>query len=219
MFGFLGHNDIIDLIKKGDLVIEPPDTERIGSFSISLRMGTQFVDYEREGPKWVEIGDQIVLEGNRTISVVSLETIKLGANIGGIINLRSFWGRFGLVMNSSFVDPGWAGKLIFSLSNISSRSIYLFAGQHAALLVLFRLPPEQITYQTPTFFDQPPFRHQEDLIKLRNALAHSAEQMRVRTDKGSRLEGLLRSALGASPQEKGGLLEVLVKEILSTIKG
>lgn len=218
---------IIDLIKKGLLIVEPINIDhQIGSFTISLRIGTQFVKIgEIAEVSSAEIGDPIILKPYTGVSIVSLETIQLPANLSGIINLGSAWQKYGLSMNSSFVDPGFHGKLAFNLSNISSQPIQLFAGQHIVLLALFQLEAPIDHYQTEKYAMQihPSFSklyEDQEFVELRNFIAHSAEKIKVKPKTKTNFGELLHYLLTATnAQEKGKFLERFVGEILSTIKG
>jgi len=221
----IGYKEIIDLMKNKSLVVEPIDIEyQIGSFTISLRIGTQFLKFgENDGINSVEIGDSIILEPHTGLSIVSLETMKLPANLSGIINLRSSFQLYGLSMNSSFVDPGYRGKLTFNLSNISPQPIKLFAGQRIVLLALFRLevstdyPVEKYSMQIGPSFSK--LYEDQEFVKLRNFLAHSADKIKIKHTTDRILRDLLHFALTANAQEKGKLFERFIEKVLSTIKG
>ena len=218
---------IIDLIKEESLVVEPIDIDhQIGPFTVSLGIGTQFVIIgETAEVSSAEIGDPIIIKPYTSISIVSLETIKLPTYLSGAINLMSHWEKIGLWMNSPFVDPGFRGKLVFNLSNISPQPIQLFAGLRIVLLALFQLEAHIDYYRTKkyTMEIQPSFSKlykDQELVELRNFIAHSAEKIKVKPKTKTNFGELLDYLLTATnAQEKGKLLERFLEEILCTIKG
>lgn len=220
------HKKIVDLIKNESLVIEPFNIDyQIGYFSISLRVGTQLVKIGKI-PELIsiEIGDPIILKPHTGISIVSLETIKMPTNLAGFINLSSRFHKYGLLMNSSFIDPGFQGKLHFELSNISSRPMKIFAGQRIVSLALFQLEQIEQPYIEKNMMQIEPFYSSlhldQEFINLRKSIAHSSEQIKAKPKIETNLKELLHNLLvSTNVQEKGQLLENFMREILSTIKG
>jgi len=219
--------EIIDLLEKQSLVVEPllDIDSQIGSFTISLRMGTKFLNIGKTtGINSTEIGNPVVLEPYTGILTASLETIKLTTYLAGLITLRSAFQNLGLMMNSSFIDPGYQGKITFNLFNISSQSIQLFAGQRIVLLALFELkepthyPIEKYTFQIGPSFSK--LYESQEFVKLRNFISHKAEKITTKPKIDSDFKGVLRDLLIATDsQEKGRLLERFMRDAISTIKG
>lgn len=163
----LKSNKIDELLDKTDdqdpLVITPrpdPDTLRTkGSASIDLRLGTWFltlrqarmrcleVDAPVEGKEaqlkklhFVPFGDQYYLHPRAFVLGVTLEWLRLPANLSGYVLGRSSWGRRGLIIaTATLVQPGFKGCLTLEITNVGEIPIAIKPGMTICQLSLHRV--------------------------------------------------------------------------------
>jgi len=140
--------------KKDPLVVRPePDLkelEKSGAASLDLRLGCWFqifrqnrVSYldvynqEADVPNetrltkrvYVPFGDPFVLHPRTFVLAVTLEWIRLPANIAGYVVGRSSWGRHGLIIaTATGVQPGFTGCLTLELTNVGEVPIIIKPG-------------------------------------------------------------------------------------------
>src|ERR1700733_9408594 len=169
----LSDHDIKKALDTKRIVIKPtPDLERqLGSCSIDLRLGNTFrvfdyskhpyidpskKDYSNEITKVIKIpkdGDFIMQPGDFVLAV-TLEHVKLPADLMGRLEGRSSLGRLGLVVHStaSIFDPGWDGKPVLELGNLGRMAIKLTVGMRICAMTFEELSsPANIPYPRKKF--------------------------------------------------------------------
>jgi dCTP deaminase len=136
------------------LIIRPqPDLnelEKNGAASIDLRLGTWFIslrhtrfpalnldddpDTAANNAKlakshFVPFGTEFVLQPHGFVLGVTLEWVRLPANLAGYVVGRSSWGRRGLIIaTAAGVHPGFTGCLTLELSNVGEIPIAIKPG-------------------------------------------------------------------------------------------
>src|SRR4030042_1927511 len=133
---FLNKLEIQNRLLQGDLVIDPLIEEtQLGSFTVDLRLGTEFVKFpstqvvigESQFPRHsdkviiTELGQQIQIPPGTGLLGTTLEYLKMPVDLAGVLFSRSSWGRIGLATDTLTVDPRFQGQLvvpIFNLGNI-----------------------------------------------------------------------------------------------------
>jgi len=150
----LSDRTIKELIKKGELVIKPFSEELIGPSSIDLRLGNEFIFFNRlkieaidpsrpidEYVERVKIGNDkpLILHPGQFIIATTLEYIKLPSYISARIEGRSSIARLGVIVHSTggFVDAGFEGQLTLEMSNINIVPVKLYPGMKIAQLAFF----------------------------------------------------------------------------------
>ena len=147
-------NDILRLIVRGVLRIEPLDPTRVREqlqpAGIDLRIADRYC-VMRGGPviqTWsiLNVGvddhyycnesDTIALEPGNVYLLHTIEKVCLPNDIVGLVTLRSTFARLGLVMPPTVVDPGFCGQLTLELYNASRSTIMVRRGQRLVQLVL-----------------------------------------------------------------------------------
>lgn len=137
------------------LIITPLlDEAQVGSGSIDLRLGTEFIEAERrreavidpydtasvpaepdEKVHFVPLGQHLVLHPGQFVLGATLEFLRLPAHLGAQVLSRSSWGRLGLLVATAVaVQPGFAGCLTLELVNTGSVPIRLRPGLRVAQL-------------------------------------------------------------------------------------
>ena len=126
---------ILDLLSKGDIEIDPYSEELIGPASIDLRLDNKFRVFKNarktyhvledssldEITELVHISDDdsLMLMPGRSCLGITLERIKLPANLCGWLQGRSRFARLGLVIHAtaSFIQPGINNKQVLEITN------------------------------------------------------------------------------------------------------
>lgn len=132
---------------------------QIGPASIDLRLGTDFTLLRRTSQAGVDPADARVLrpaeltEGVSTrfgerfwlhpgqfVLGVTMEYIRMPANLGAYVSGRSTWGRVGLIVATAvMVQPGYRGCLTLELVNEGESPIALYPGVRIAQLAIHSL--------------------------------------------------------------------------------
>lgn len=169
----LSDRDIKKALKSKRIVIKPaPDLEsQLGSCSIDLRLGDTFrvfdhskyahidpskKDFSNEITKEIKVknGDSFIVQPGEFVLAVTLETIKIPADLMGRLEGRSSLGRLGLVVHStaSIFDPGWDGKPVLELGNLGRMAIKLTVGMRICAMTFEELSsPAETPYTSKKF--------------------------------------------------------------------
>ncbi|NPB07058.1 MAG: dCTP deaminase [Aquificae bacterium] len=150
----LSDGSIKELIKKGELVVEPFDERQVQCSSLDLRLGDEVLVFEGdgaidvkrpvEGVRKVRYGEELVIRPKEFVLATTLEFIKLPAYLTAFVEGRSSLGRLGLfIENAGWVDAGFEGQLTLELYNANRVPIKLYRGMRVCQLVFARLdaPP------------------------------------------------------------------------------
>jgi dCTP deaminase len=152
------------------LIITPMlDPAQVGSGSIDLRLGTEFIETDRRSEAvidpydtldasarppdrvdFVPLGQHLVLHPGQFLLGATLEFVRLPAHLGAQVLSRSSWGRLGLLVATAVVvQPGFAGCLTLELVNTGNVPIRLRPGLRVAQLQLWAADsPTAISYST-----------------------------------------------------------------------
>lgn len=140
--------------KEDPLIITPePDIDELqksGSASIDIRLGCWFLAcrqsraglfdvYEKKSDApdeaklaksyYVPFGDGFILHPKSFVLAITLEWIRLPANMSAYVIGRSSWGRHGLIIaTATGVHPGFTGCLTLELSNVGEIPIKIKPG-------------------------------------------------------------------------------------------
>jgi dCTP deaminase len=146
-----------DLDKK--LFVAPLlDPDQVGTASIDLRLGTEFLLLRRtreagldpcqhppasleamQERLTVPLGDSLWLHPRHFALAVTLEYLRLPADLSAYVIGRSTWGRVGLLVATAImVHPGFTGCLTLELVNDGDSPIRLYPGTRIAQLAVHR---------------------------------------------------------------------------------
>ncbi|HZL14114.1 MAG TPA: dCTP deaminase [Verrucomicrobiae bacterium] len=120
----LSHQQIKEYCKKGEISITPYDESQIQGASYDLRVGDQ--GGTTSGKKLVRINETgfLTIKPGDFAIIITLEQINLGAQYVGRFGLRSKFARKGLIATTGpQIDPGFHGRLIVGLTNLSPKPI------------------------------------------------------------------------------------------------
>ena len=117
---------ISDAYKRGDLVINPFDEQQIQGATYDLRVGDQGATTSTKKLTNIRETGYLLLQPGDFGVVTVLEEIRLGPQYAGRFGLRSKYARKGIIATAGpQIDPGYHGRLIIGLSNLTPRAISL----------------------------------------------------------------------------------------------
>jgi dCTP deaminase len=152
----LSDKDIKDYIETGKIFIEPElKEEQLQSAWIDLTLGKEFRTFKstqsalidpknpEEITELISINENkpfIIQPGEFVLGNVN-EYIKFPDDLVGAVDGRSSLGRLGVVVHitSTFVDPGWEGKLVLEITNVGKMPVALYPGMRICKLVFMKL--------------------------------------------------------------------------------
>lgn len=122
----LTNDQLIAAYKNGDVVIDPFDEEQVQAASYDLRVGEQGATTSSKRLVNIREHGFIVLRPGDFAVVTTHEVLRLGPQFVGRIGLRSKYARKGIVATTGpQIDPGYHGRLIVGLTNLTPRAISL----------------------------------------------------------------------------------------------
>ena len=142
----LGRNELLRLIKKGTLRIEPFSKAQIGPASINLHLGNSFRVFEktrdvfhiREDADYKRItrsvkvkrNSSFLIRPNELVQGITEEKLTLPPTLSGRIEGRSRFARLGLLihLSSGFIQPGSKGRVVLEILNVSPLPLALHPG-------------------------------------------------------------------------------------------
>ena len=112
--------------KKGDIMIAPFADEQIQAASYDLRVGEQGITTTTKKKINIREAGYLSIEPGDFCLMVTLEELNLGPQYTARFGLRSKYARKGLIATTGpQIDPGYRGRLIIGLTNLSPKSISL----------------------------------------------------------------------------------------------
>ncbi|NPA76294.1 MAG: dCTP deaminase [Candidatus Diapherotrites archaeon] len=149
----LGRNAILELMKTGDIRIDPFDENALGPASYDIALSSKFRIFDRYG-EFIDIrddsfdparyGDLVDTEGGpieiqpgQLVLGMSAERITLSDRVMGWISGRSRFARIGLLVHvsSNLIQPGVSNHQILEIVNLSPRPMRLWPGVRIAQVV------------------------------------------------------------------------------------
>jgi len=109
---------------------------------------------------------QLVVRPGELVYVMSAERLELPSDIRAELSLKRKISHLGImVLGGSSVDPGYTGRLVFALFNLSTRPFPLQIGRKLIAAHFFRLDPHEIPPST-TKPPEPMYEFPDDLVQL-----------------------------------------------------
>ncbi|MCU7549825.1 hypothetical protein OCK74_11905 [Chitinophagaceae bacterium LB-8] len=130
VMAFLGTKNLLQLLKGAD-IITPFNQDRIKNGSYELSLGDQVfqTDTKPRSVKSLNSGQKIHIEPGQFALLLTEETVKIPKDKIAFISIKAGIKFKGLVNVSGFhVDPGFEGKLLFSVYNAGPATIVLSRG-------------------------------------------------------------------------------------------
>jgi len=125
------------LCAKLPTLIQPFSADRIKHAAYELSLGSEyFLTSESTGTKTlIKPGDQIAIPPGQFALLITEEIVEVPADALGLISIRFKYKEPGLINISGFhVDPGFRGRLKFSVYNAGPTPIHLTSGCPVFLL-------------------------------------------------------------------------------------
>jgi dCTP deaminase len=134
----LSNVDIIEAIKKKEIVIENFSEECLQPASYDMRMGKEAV--KKAGKINVEEKGLVLLEPGDIAILGTYEAISLSNRYAGHIGIRSHYTRKGLVLLAGpQIDPGFSGILTVAVCNLGPGTIAIPFMERLVTIEFFRL--------------------------------------------------------------------------------
>jgi len=139
-----------ELLRKGDISIEPLEEYQIQPASVDLRLGRHFMKVDENSEEsitldshlqYVEIEqDEIIIPPNSFLLATTREYVRLPDYLTAFVEGRSSIGRIGLfIQNAGWVDPGFEGNITLELYNANRLPIKLKSGRRICQIVFARM--------------------------------------------------------------------------------
>ncbi len=153
--------EIRNLIKRGELVIEPFSDEIIRENGVDLRIGEEVavllnnpepLDPDKLGEvnlaNYYKVfrTDSFVLQPYMKVLVTTLEYIKMPENVAGLIGVRSTFARLGVSIPPTLIDAGFEGELTIEIHG-GAFPIVLRKGMRFAHVAFYRIEGPPVTYR------------------------------------------------------------------------
>lgn len=143
----LSDRDILERLRKGDIVISPePDMQtQLQPASLDLRLGYDFqtFNYTRQALidpadpatfeqlttlTQLEDGERFLVHPGEFVLATSLERVEIPGDLIARLEGRSSIGRLGIVIHSTagYIDPGFKGKITLEISNLGRIAVALY---------------------------------------------------------------------------------------------
>lgn len=87
----------------------------------------------------VEPGKALILSPNMMVLGESIELFNMPHDYIGLCFGKSTYARNGVLVNVTPIEPGWKGKLVIEISNVSNCSTVIYPGQGIAQVILIKL--------------------------------------------------------------------------------
>lgn len=162
-------------------LIEPYREERVKNCSYELSLGDQvFVTGEDKAKRRIATGTQITIPPGQFANLLTEETVRVPEDALGLISMKFTLKQPGLVNVSGFhVDPGYDGKLLFSVYNAGPQSVPITNG--TATFLLWYCSLDQATAD---LYDKPPRTDITDLdVKHLGGDVSSPQELARRVEK------------------------------------
>lgn len=160
----LSDRDILERLRKGDLVVDPldePDVQ-VQPASIDLRLGREFLTFRTPhipylDPAVAPLGytekvtidpdGVFILHPGEFVLGSTYERVRVPADLVARVEGRSSLGRLAVVVHATagFIDPGFEGRVTLELSNLGRVAVALRPMMRISQIVLheMRTPAER----------------------------------------------------------------------------
>jgi len=136
----LNNQQIIETCQRGDILISPFNEDQAQAATYDFRIGKQGATTSTKRIVNIEEIGYFVLEPGDFGVVTIFEEIRMGNQYSGRIGLRSKYARKGLIATTGpQIDPGFHGRLIVGLTNLTPKRISLPYKDHLLSVEFHRL--------------------------------------------------------------------------------
>lgn len=111
-------------------LVDPYNPDQVKYAAYELRLGTEAFCSPQGVKRKYEVGEQFSIPPGQFGLLLTLEEVKIPADAIAFISIRSKYKSKGLINVSGFhVDPGFEGRLAFSVYNAGSGDVVLEVGE------------------------------------------------------------------------------------------
>lgn len=160
----LSDRDIKEYIRKKKLIIKPkPSPEQIQPAWIDLTLNNEFMIFKRTEVPYIDPknpedytkkikvknGKPFIIHPGEFVLGGVKEYIRFPEDLAGAVDGRSSLGRLGILthVTSTFINPGWEGRLVLEINNIGKMPVALYPGMRICKVVFFKLSsPAEVPY-------------------------------------------------------------------------
>lgn len=122
----LNNKQIEEACRKGDILINPFETGQVQAATYDFRVGAQGATTSSKKLVDIKSNGFILLQPGDFGVITVMEELRLGPQYVGRFGLRSKYARKGLIATTGpQIDPGYHGKLILGVTNLTPRPISL----------------------------------------------------------------------------------------------
>ena len=122
----LTNKQIEEAYRKGDILINPFEASQIQAATYDFRVGPQGATTSAKKLVDIKSNGFILLQPGDFGVITVMEELKLGPQYVGRFGLRSKYARKGLIATTGpQIDPGYHGRLILGVTNLTPRPISL----------------------------------------------------------------------------------------------
>ncbi len=118
-------------------LISPYDVARVvnGAYELSLGPEVYVTSRDRETKQVIAMGEQIPIPPGQFANLLTEEIVTIPPDALGLISVKFRHKQRGLVNVSGFhVDPGYSGRLLFSVYNAGPQKVVVARGEPVFLL-------------------------------------------------------------------------------------
>lgn len=188
----LSDRDIKNKLGQGDIKIDPmPDLDvALGTISIDLRLGGQFMIYANYSSTHIDTqdsatfqgltelvnkreGDSFIIQPGQFVLASTKELIELPNNLAGRLEGKSSLGRLGIVIHSTAgkIDPGFKGRITLEISNIGILPIKIYPGMRICQLLFEELTSEP----TKSYSERADSKYKEQTAPVGSRISHESQ--------------------------------------------
>jgi dCTP deaminase len=207
--GTLSGQQIVELVRSGELVIDPFDEELVEPATYDLRLADVILASPigpgvQGGP--VELRPSYNVKTGQMVSVKSAERLTLPLSIAsGSFGIRSHYAKLGFnAFGGVHLDPGFNGVIVMNLQNVGPEPITLIANEPFFTVQFEKLDrPATKGYSGP---NQDQYDFPDDLVRfISSAQTTSLAEIPVLRNDIARLSVLLEEIADRLPDPDEGL--------------
>ncbi len=144
----LSGEDLINRVMQ-DQIFEHNEWKNFNGWQFDLNLGDQAFITGRNKPIILELGDYLTIRPGEFALLLTDESIKMPWNLMAFIAVRFTFKKMGLLNISGFhVDPGYVGKLIFSVYNAGPNDIIMQQGMPVFMIFFSEITKNTQEYAT-----------------------------------------------------------------------
>lgn len=158
---------------EGDCVITNIDWKNYGGWQFDLNLGNEAFVTGFDEPIILGEGEHLTIRSGSFALLMTNEEIRMPYDLMGFIAVKFSYKKLGLINISGFhVDPGYKGKLIFSVYNAGPNDILMKQGEPVFSIFFQKLTQDLEIFNTSkkeTLIENFPISdYGKDIIKVKN---------------------------------------------------